>query len=404
MKILVINAGSSSIKYQLFDMQKRQPVASGQLEQIGEPEGRLRHSVVDSQGDMQKTNSQLPIPDHSTGLDLIGKALKESGFLGEDAPLDGIGHRVLHGGEAFKAPTLINDEVMDTIRELIPLGPLHNPANLIGIQEAFRFAPSVPQVAVFDTDFHQTMPDYAYRYAIPHADYENYHIRRYGFHGTSHAYVSQQAAAYLNNPLDETNVIIFHLGNGASVTAVEGGKCVDTSMGLTPLEGLVMGTRCGDIDPAVVFYLARVSGMSIEELDDHLNKKSGLKGICGANDMREVHELAQSGNAQAILARKMTAYRIKKYLGAYYAVLGRVDAVVFTGGIGENDDDMRSMVCDNLDCLGVSLDPTQNEQRGDGIREIQSDTSAIKLLVIPTNEELQIATLTAKCIEKSRNS
>ena len=404
MNILVINTGSSSIKYELFDMAQRKALASGQLEQIGQAEGRMKHTYVDSQGQCQKTVTQQAIPDHRTGLNLIGQALKDAGLVQDDDALDGIGHRVVHGGEVFKEPTLINDVVIAAIRSQSPLAPLHNPANLIGIEEACRFAPTVPQVAVFDTAFHQTIPPYAYRYAIPQEDYEKHHVRRYGFHGTSHYYVTQQAAAYLNKPMEDTNLIVFHLGNGASVTAIEGGRSVDTSMGMTPLEGLIMGTRCGDIDPAVIFYLSRATGMTPEEIDNRLNKQSGLKGICGIIDMREVLEKAEAGDAQALLAREMTAYRIKKYLGAYCAVLNRVDAIVFTGGIGENDDTLREKACSNLSNLGISLDPKKNAAavRTDDINEIQTPDSKVKLLVIPTNEELQIATQAAECIAKSK--
>lgn len=404
MKILVINTGSSSIKYELFDMDQRQALASGQLEQIGQTEGRMKHTYVDSHGQAQKTVTQQAIPDHRTGLNLIGQALKDAGLVQDDNSLDGIGHRVVHGGEVFKEPTLINDVVIAAIRSQSPLAPLHNPANLIGIEEACRFAPTVPQVAVFDTAFHQTIPQYAYRYAIPQEDYEKHHVRRYGFHGTSHYYVTQQAAAYLNQPLEQTNLIVFHLGNGASATAIENGCSVDTSMGMTPLEGLIMGTRSGDIDPAVIFYLSRTTGMSPDEIDNRLNKQSGLKGICGVIDMREVLEKAEAGDKQAILARDMAAYRIKKYLGAYYAVLNRVDAVVFTGGIGENDDTLRAAACQNLTGLGIDLDAEKNATavRTNGVKEIQTSKSQVKLLVIPTNEELQIATQAAECIAKSK--
>ncbi len=405
MKILVINTGSSSIKYELFTMTKRQALASGQLEQIGQAEGRMRHSFIDSDGQPRKTVTQQPIPDHRTGLNLIGKALKDSGVVQDGDSLDGIGHRVVHGGEVFKEPTLINEVVIAAIRAQSPLAPLHNPANLIGIEEACRFAPTVPQVAVFDTAFHQTIPSYAYRYAIPKEDYEKHHVRRYGFHGTSHYYVTQQAAAHLGKPMDETNVIVFHLGNGASATAIVGGRSVDTSMGMTPLEGLIMGTRSGDIDPAVIFYLSRVTDMTPDEIDNRLNKASGLKGICGVIDMREVLEKAKAGDPDALLARQMTAYRIKKYLGAYYAVLNRVDAIVFTGGIGENDSALRQMVCTDLNGLGIELDQDKNAAAVlcDDIQEIQNTQSQVKLLVIPTNEELQIATQAAECISKSKS-
>ena len=399
MNILVINTGSSSIKYEYFDLAQRRAMASGVLERIGEDNACLTHRCQDADGQAQEVSSEQPVPDHRAGLEWIGRMLEESGLKGGDNELHGIGHRVVHGGEAFKEPTLIDDKVIATIREQSPLAPLHNPANLTGIEEACRFAPNVPQVAVFDTAFHQTIPPVAYQYAIPRDLYKQYHVRRYGFHGTSHRYVTKQAADHLGQPLDQTNLIVFHLGNGASVAAIRGGQSVDTSMGMTPLEGLIMGTRCGDIDPAIIFYLGRVTGLSPEEIEARLNSESGLKGICGVGDMREVVSRMDDGDKQAGLARNMTVYRIKKYLGAYYAVLGRVDAVVFTAGIGENDCRIRAEVCDNLENLGIELDPEKNAQRAGGIQEIHKDGSSTKLLVIPTNEELQIAQLTAACIE-----
>ena len=399
MNILVINSGSSSIKYEYFDLGKRQALASGVLERIGEANACLSHRYQDAEGQAQKMSLEQPVPDHRVGLEWIGSVLEESGLRGGDNDLDGIGHRVVHGGEVFKEPTLIDDEVIAAIRDQSPLAPLHNPANLTGIEEACRFAPNVPQVAVFDTAFHQTIPPVAYQYAIPRDLYKQFHVRRYGFHGTSHRYVTKQAADHLKQPLDQTNLIIFHLGNGASVAAIRGGQSVDTSMGMTPLEGLVMGTRCGDIDPAIIFYLGRVTGLSSEEIEATLNKESGLKGICGAGDMREVISRKEEGNEQARLAHDMVAYRIKKYLGAYYAVLGRVDAVVFTGGIGENVQSIRAKVCEDLENLGIELDPRKNARHTGEIQGIHKDGSPTKLLVIPTNEELQIAQLTAACIE-----
>ncbi|MBT3192847.1 MAG: acetate kinase, partial [Verrucomicrobia bacterium] len=370
MNILVINSGSSSIKYEYFDLERRQALASGVLERIGEDQACLKHRHQDAQGQAQEASSERPIPDHRAGLEWIGHVLEESGLKAGDNDLDGIGHRVVHGGEVFTEPTLIDDEVIAAIRDQSPLAPLHNPANLTGIEEACRFAPNVPQVAVFDTAFHQTLPPVAYQYAIPRDLYEKHHVRRYGFHGTSHRYVTKQAADYLGQPLDQTNLIVFHLGNGASVAAIRGGQSVDTSMGMTPLEGLIMGTRCGDIDPAIIFYLGRVTGLSPDEIEARLNKESGLRGICGAGDMREVISRKEAGDEQAALAHDMVAYRIKKYLGAYYAVLGRVDAVVFTAGIGENVHCIRAKVCEGLENLGIEFDPDKNTRRTDGILEI----------------------------------
>ena len=402
MNILVINSGSSSIKYEYFDLEQRQALASGVLERIGENNASLTHRHQDARGHVQEMRSEQPVPDHRAGLDWIGRMLRESGLTDGSNELHGIGHRVVHGGEVFKEPTLIDEEVIAAIRSQSPLAPLHNPANLTGIEEACRFAPNVPQVAVFDTAFHQTIPPVAYQYAIPRDLYQKHHVRRYGFHGTSHRYVTQQAADHLKKPVDQVNLIVFHLGNGASVAAIRGGASVDTSMGMTPMEGLIMGTRCGDIDPAIIFYLGRVTGQSPEEIETRLNKESGLKGICGASDMREVISRAEAGDEQARLAHDMVAYRIKKYLGAYYAVLGRVDAVVFTGGIGENVHSIRAKVCEELESLGIELDPHKNTQRTGDIQEIHKDGSPTRLLVIPTNEELQIAQLTAACISDHR--
>lgn len=402
MNILVINSGSSSIKYEYFDLEQHQALASGVLERIGETNASLTHRHQDAQGHVQDTHSEQPVPDHRAGLEWIGSILKESGLIHGSNDLHGIGHRVVHGGEVFKEPTLINEEVIAAILAQSPLAPLHNPANLTGIEEACRFAPNVPQVAVFDTAFHQTIPAVAYQYAIPRDLYQKHHVRRYGFHGTSHRYVTQQAAHHLEQPVDRVNLIVFHLGNGASVAAIRGGQSVDTSMGMTPLEGLIMGTRCGDIDPSIIFYLGRVTGQSPQEIEAKLNKESGLKGICGANDMREVIRRMEAGDEQARLAHDMVAYRIKKYLGAYYAVLGHVDAVVFTGGIGENVHSIRAKVCEDLESLGIELDPHKNIQRTRGIQEIHKNGSPTKLLVIPTNEELQIAQLTAACIKDHR--
>jgi len=403
MNILVINSGSSSIKYEYFDLERRQALASGVLERIGETKACLTHRHQDAQGHAQDMRAEQPVHDHRAGLEWIGNMLKESGLTHRSNDLHGIGHRVVHGGEVFKEPTLINEEVIAAIRAQNPLAPLHNPANLTGIEEACRFAPNVPQVAVFDTAFHQTIPAVAYQYAIPRDLYKKYHVRRYGFHGTSHRYVTQQAADHLKQPVDQVNLIVFHLGNGASVAAIRGGQSVDTSMGMTPMEGLIMGTRCGDIDPAITFYLGRVTGQSPQEIEARLNQESGLKGICGASDMREVIGRMEEGDKQACLAHDMVAYRIKKYLGAYYAVLGHVDAVVFTGGIGENAHSIRAKVCEDLERLGIELDPHRNTQRTKGIQEIHKEGSPTKLLVIPTNEELQIAQLTAACIKGRLN-
>ena len=398
MKILVINSGSSSIKYQLFDMSDKTVLASGLLEQIGEPESRLTHRTFMADNDMQTIVKSDKVPDHRMGFRLIGTVMGESGALKDNGELDGIGHRIVHGGEVFQKPTLIDRKVIDTIRELIPLAPLHNPANLVGVEVTMQQAPGIPQVAVFDTAFHHAMPEYAYRYAIPEDLYKANQVRRYGFHGSSHSYVAKQAAKYLKRSLASLNMVTLHLGNGASMAAVEGGISIDTSMGMTPLEGLIMGTRCGDIDPAIIFYLKRKTGLARDDVEAMLNKQSGLKGICGYNDMRKIGELAGKGDARARLAIQMYCYRIRKYIGAYLAVLGRLDALVFTGGVGENADFIRSGVCEGLSILGIEVDDRKNRRRSEKAFAIHTADSTVKVLVIPTDEELEIAEQTAACI------
>ena len=399
MKILVINSGSSSIKYRLFDMTDKTVLASGLVEQIGEAQSRLIHQTRNPQGEMNEIVKTDAVADHRAGFQLIGVALRESGAVTDTGELAGIGHRVVHGGEDFKKPTLINKKVIDTIGRLSPLAPLHNPANLLGIEVAMQSAPDVPQVAVFDTAFHQSLPEHAYRYAIPQDLYETHHVRRYGFHGTSHSYVAKQAAKIMNRPLQSLNLITLHLGNGASAAAVRGGKSIDTSMGMTPLEGLIMGTRCGDIDPAIIFYLKRKTGLAREAIESVLNKDSGLKGICGVNDMREIEKLAREGDFRAQLAIEMVCYRIKKYIGAYFAVLGRLDALVFTAGIGEKSLIVRAGSCQGLTHLGIEVDPEKNNRKSKEGFEIQTDDSSVRVLVIPTNEEFEIAEQTVGCIQ-----
>ncbi len=386
MKILVLNSGSSSIKFQLFNAKTNESLVAGIIEQIGE---KLSHAKI-KYGD-KELERNIAIPNHKEGLEIMNSLLIESKIIKDLCEVDGIGHRVVHGGEEFSKPVIINDSVIKQIEKLIPLAPLHNPANLEGIKSSIEHCPNVPQVAVFDTAFHSSIPPHAYMYALPYETYEKDGVRRYGFHGTSHHFIAKEAAKYLNIDEDKLNAITLHLGNGASMSAVKNGRSIDTSMGLTPLEGLIMGTRCGDIDPAIIFYLARVEGLSIDELDSMLNKKSGLKGICGNNDMREVGEVAKNGDEKAKLALEMFSYRIKKYIGSYSAVLGRVDCLIFTGGIGENDIDVRKNSCSGLENLGISLDLEANNQRAKEILEINKKESRVKVLVIPTNEELEIA-------------
>jgi len=398
MKILVLNSGSSSIKYSLFEMNDLRVLASGLIEQIAEAQSLHKSYLPDADGVMQSSLDQQHITDHQQGLEIIIQQLHKSALLKSAAELLAIGHRVVHGGETFQQPTLINEQVLADIRKMIPLAPLHNPANLTGIEVARRFAEDIPQVAIFDTAFHQSIPAKAFRYAIPKSLYEQEGIRRYGFHGTSHYYVAKQAAQFLDKPLSSINLITLHLGNGGSVTAIKQGQSVDTSMGMTPLEGLIMGTRSGDLDPAIAFYLNQNRGMSSAEIDTLLNKESGLKGICGENDMRAIHAMADAGDENAQLALEMYCYRVKKYIGAYCAVLGKVDALVFTGGVGENDIQMREKICEGLAFFGISIDPKKNAMHRQEILAINEIYSTLKVLVIATNEELEIAMQTQACV------
>jgi acetate kinase len=391
MKVLVLNSGSSSIKYQLFGCDDWSVIASGSVTRIGEDDGRFAQRWIGEDGSEQRDESSGRIADHRQGLERIAGGLRESGALAHPEELRAVGHRVVHGGEAFHTPTVVDDDVIDAIRQMIPLAPLHNPANLDGILVARELFPSVPQVAVFDTAFHQTMPRTSYRYAIPDYLYREHRVRRYGFHGTSHLYVGTRAAAMLGKAFEHCNLITLHLGNGASATAIREGTSIDTSMGMTPLEGLVMGSRCGDIDPAVLFYLSRNLGLDMDTLDDLLNRQSGLIGLCGVNDMREIHRRVEQGDENAELAVGVTCQRLKKYIGAYLAELGFADALVFTGGIGENDAEVRARACASLERLGIVIDEIANRSESRGERVISTADSPIKVLVIPTNEELQIA-------------
>ncbi|WP_328668179.1 acetate kinase [Streptomyces sp. NBC_00322] len=388
-RVLVLNSGSSSVKYQLLDMRDSSRLAVGLVERIGEETSRLVHTPLG--GGAGKRERSGPIADHDTALKAVAEELAQDG-LGLDSPeLAAIGHRVVHGGLKFTAPTVITDEVMAEIERLVPVAPLHNPANLTGIRTAQALRPDLPQVAVFDTAFHTTMPESAARYAIDVETADAHRIRRYGFHGTSHAYVSRRTAALLGKDPSEVNVIVLHLGNGASASAVAGGRCVDTSMGLTPLEGLVMGTRSGDIDPAVTFHLKRVAGMSVDDIDELLNKRSGLVGLCGDNDMREIRRRIEEGDERARLAFDIYIHRLKKYIGAYYAVLGRVDAIAFTAGVGENAAPVREAAVAGLEELGLVLDAERNAARSDEARIISAPYARVVVAVVPTDEELEIA-------------
>ncbi|MFH8249267.1 acetate/propionate family kinase [Microbacterium sp. B2969] len=404
--VLVVNSGSSSFKYQLIDMEAEAVLASGLVERIGQEMGESRHTVFfrgregeavpePVEGSITATDAtytrELPIPDHTVGFRVMLDAFAEHGpSLDERSPV-AVGHRVVHGGARFFEPTVITPLVEINIDELSVLAPLHNPGALQGIRAAKDAFPDLPHVAVFDTAFHQTLPPAAYTYAIDRELAETHRIRRYGFHGTSHKFVSEAAAAFLRRPLEDLKQIVFHLGNGASVTAVDGGRSVETSMGLTPLEGLVMGTRSGDIDPAVLFHLARRADLSIADLDTLLNKQSGLLGLAGASDMRDIQERVEKGDAEAALAFEVYLHRLRAYAGAYLAQLGGVDVISFTAGVGENSPQVRAGALETLGFAGVEVDPERNTARSRGIRIISTDASAVTVLVVPTDEELEIA-------------
>ncbi|MBW1982190.1 MAG: acetate kinase [Deltaproteobacteria bacterium] len=400
MKILVINCGSSSIKYQALDMTDESVMAIGLAERIGEPRGRLTHKKFPNRKEELEKIIESPIPDHTVGMNIIVDLLtdREVGVIEEASEISAVGHRVVHGGERFRAPALIDDQVIQAIEETIPLAPLHNPANLAGIKVAQKLISRAPQVAVFDTAFHQTMAPHVYLYSLPYEYYEELGIRRYGFHGTSHSYVAREAARLMGRPLEELNLMTIHLGSGASTCAIAKGKSVDTSMGMTPVAGIIMGTRSGNVDPGIIFYLAQQKGMSIGELERILTHESGLKGICGLNDMRDIHARAAEGDQRAKLALDMFVYRIKKYIGNYFAVLGYLDGLVFTAGIGEHDVEIRRRCCENLQRLGIILDLEKNRARSEGPLKISTAESAVQVFVIATNEELEIARQTREAL------
>lgn len=402
MKTLVINSGSSSIKFQLLDMEHERVLATGLIERIGEEEGLVKYTVKTQAGDERVFKHNEHIAHHSQGMHRAIALLtdREFGVISDLTEIAAIGHRVVHGGEKFHKPVLINGAVMVAIEENIPLAPLHNPANLDGIRVAMELLPGIPQVAVFDTAFHQTIPPRAHLYALPYSLYENYKVRRYGFHGTSHQYVAGECAKLIGKSLSQSNLITIHLGNGCSMTAVECGRSVDTTLGLTPLEGLVMGTRSGDVDPAVHSFLARNCGMDIEAIDLMLNKESGLKGLCGMNDMRDIHAAIERGDERAQLALDVQTYRNRRYVGAYMTVLGRVDAVVFTAGIGENDSIVREKTLAGLEPFGIEIDQSLNRERQSGPRKISTAASQVQVWVIPTNEELAIARQVASLVRQ----
>jgi len=400
LKILVINSGSSSIKYKLFEMDSQKVLASGLAERIGELESFITYTVKSENKETHSSEIKKKIKNHKQGLSFIVDLLmdKTAGVIKDTKEISAIGHRVVHGGEQFKTPTLIDHDVIHEIRKHIPLAPLHNPPNLAGIEVARTIFPDAKQVAVFDTAFHQTIPSTAFLYAIPYELYKDNGIRKYGFHGTSHAYIVEKYSEFAGMPLHDLNLITIHLGNGSSMAAIKSGQCVDTTMGMTPLEGLVMGTRSGDIDPSLPFFLSRHLKMNLSEIEVLLNKESGLKGICGTNDMREILKRRNTGDTLADIAVQVYCYRIKKYIGAYTAILERLDGIIFTAGIGENVPEIRELSCSGLSNIGIQIDAKKNYDDRNGLKEIQSEDSDIKIMVIPTDEELKIAQETKKVV------
>ncbi len=396
MNILVINAGSSSLKYQLIDMTKHEILAKGLCERIGIEGSKLKHTPMGK----DTVVLEEAMPDHEKAVQMVLDALcnSEYGVITSLHDIAAVGHRTVHGGEIFSGSVLIDEKVKAAIRECTELAPLHNPANLIGIEACEKAMGHVPQVGVFDTAFHQTMPDYAYLYALPYEYYEKYKVRRYGFHGTSHKYVAGRAAAMLGKPIEELKIVTCHLGNGSSITAVDGGKSVDTSMGFTPLAGVMMGTRSGDIDPAIIPYIKEKCNMTAEEVVDVLNKQSGVLGISElSSDFRDLSQAAENGNKKAALALEMFAYRVRSYIASYAAAMGGVDAIVFTAGIGENTGIIRQNCVKGLEFMGVKLDAEKNKLRGEEL-DISTADAKVKTLVIPTNEELMIAMDTAEIV------
>lgn len=389
MKVLVLNCGSSSIKYKLFDMDKKDVIAQGGIEKIGLEGSFLKFTLPSG----EKKILEKDIPEHTVGVEFILETLvsPEYGAIKSLDEINAVGHRMVHGGEKFSKSVLLTQEVLDAFTACNDLAPLHNPANLKGVNAIAAILPNVPQVGVFDTAFHQTMPEYAYLYAIPYELYKKYGIRRYGFHGTSHRYVSQRVCEFLGVKPEGLKVITCHIGNGASIAAVKDGKCVDTTMGLTPLEGLMMGTRCGDIDAGAVTFIMDKEGLDTAGVSDLLNKKSGVAGLRnGASDMRDLEAAVAAGDKEAIMVDKMYNYRIKKYIGAYAAAMGGVDVIVFTGGVGENQYTCRAAVCEGLEFLGVKMDFEKNAVKGQEI-VVSAPDSKVKVVVIPTDEELMIA-------------
>jgi len=398
MKILVLNSGSSSVKYQMIDPENEQCLAKGVVERIGMAGAMLTHKPHDRE-QIRLTGEIL---DHKVAIEYVLSILlsKNHGVIKDKREIDAVGHRVVHGGEAFSGSMMITSDVIKEIANCIDYAPLHNPPNLKGIRATQALLPDIPMVAVFDTAFHQSMPTYAFIYGLPYVVYKRHGIRRYGFHGTSHLFVSDRAASLMNKPKDELKIITCHLGNGSSIAAVKNGNSIDTSMGFTPLEGLLMGTRSGDLDPAVVLHIMNKEEMTMHEMNTMLNKHSGIQGLSGlSSDMREIEDVLDSNN-QALLAHEVFCYRLKKYIGAYIAAMNGVDAIVFTGGIGENSSVVRRDTLSEMQYLGIDLNLEENDKRKNGEREIQSKDSKVKVLIIPTNEELVIARDTAAIVKE----
>ncbi|NLL82484.1 MAG: acetate kinase [Tissierellia bacterium] len=398
MNILVINCGSSSLKYQLINMKNEEVLAKGLVERIGIEGSRIKHDTIGK----ERYIIEEPMKDHKKALELVLNAIvdEEHGAISSLDEIKAVGHRVVHGGEEFSDSVIINDLVMKALEKNVELAPLHNPPNITGINACKELMPNTPMVAVFDTAFHQTIPAENYIYALPYEYYEKYRIRRYGFHGTSHKYVSQRAAIILDKNIDDLKIVTCHLGNGSSVTAVDGGKSIDTSMGFTPLEGLAMGTRCGDIDPAIIPFIMEKEKMSLEEVNRVLNKESGVLGISGvSSDFRDLDDADEQGNERATLALQVFANDVKKYIASYAALMGGIDVLVFTAGVGENSPSMRERICEGLEFLGISLDKELNNVRGEETI-VSDDSSKVKVMVIPTNEELVIARDTNELVNK----
>lgn len=402
MKVLVINSGSSSIKFQFINMETQEVLAKGLLERIGLEGSRIKYQ---KQG--EKKVIEQPIKNHKEGIDIIVTRLTDpqDGVIKDKSEIFAVGHRVVHAGEKFNGTVIINEDVLAALKECIPLAPLHNPPNIAGIEATQNVLPGVPMAGVFDTAFHQTMPEKAYIYAIPYKYYKKYGIRRYGFHGTSHFFVAKEGAQKMGRNLEDLKIISCHLGNGSSIAAIKNGKSVDTSMGFTPLEGLVMGTRCGDLDPAIPMFLQRAEGVSFEEVDSILNKQSGIQGISEvSSDMRDIHDQVAEGNQNAQLAVDIMGYRLKKYIGSYIAAMNGVDLIIFTAGIGENDEFIREKALEDMEGLGIVFDKKLNLETRGKFEELSTPESKVKVMIIPTNEELEIANQTVTIISNNKNS